>query len=352
MKEIINCMRFTNSYTKKINPIVQKKLKEYYTYTGRIKKYNVRKNAIDSLKQNRFNMAVGSVCTIWPGVDVELASEVIFSFLAIVRYLNKVCENSSVVTEAFIKVVFSSLKDAANIRTESFEKYFTFFPSKDDEGFLSILVEKCRQKVQLLPSYDIVRDSVSAFLALYIDLQVTKYSSDDNEKEVNLIRWSTAHGQKYPDLSNWEFCMCIDSGLDIQLLLALATNPNLTAEDAESINKAFFPWVSCIHKILECYLKYNDDLSSGSLNYVFYYDSLREYEDRISFFTNKALSEKTAYRSYTKAVLKILLSLYTTEPKASEGMNNITTKALYKAGGKDMWLYSLSIRILRLLKKF
>ena len=352
MKNIIGCMRFINSYAKKIHPIVQKRSEEYYNYTGRIVKYNLKKNATDALKQSRFDMAIASVCTFWPGVNAKLASEVIFSFLTIVRYVNKICENSTVVTEAFIRVIFSSLKDAANIRNESFEKYFTFFPSKDDNGYLSILVEKCRQKIQLLPSYDLVRDSLSAFLALYIDLQITKYSSNDNEKEVNLIRWSTAHGQKYPDLSNWEFCMCIDSGLDIMLLLALATNPDLTEEDAENINTAFFPWVSCVHKVLECYLKYNDDLSSGSLNYVFYYSSLKEYEDRIDFFTKKALCVRTRYKSNVKSVLKILLSLFTTDPKAAEGMNNITSKSLYKSGGKGMWLYSLSAKILRSLNKF
>ncbi len=352
MKNIIGSIRFINRYVKKINPIVKKKTEEYYKYTGRIVKYNIKKNAVEALKQSDFDMAVSSVCTFWPGVNVKLASEVIFSFTAIIRYLNKICENSSVVTEAFIRVAFSSLKDAANIRNESFEKYFTFFPSKDDNGYLSILVERCRQKIQLLPSYDIVRDSISAYLALYIDLQVTKYSSDDNEKEVNLIRWSTAHGQKYPDLTNWEFCMCIDSGLDILLLLSLATNPDLSEEEAEDINSAFFPWVSCIHKILECYLKYNDDLSSGSLNYVFYYGNLKEYEDRIEFFTAKALSVRTGYRSNIKSVLKILLSLFISDPKASEGMNKITSKGLYKSGGKGMWLYSLAAKILRALSNF
>ncbi|HEX2926483.1 MAG TPA: DUF2600 family protein [Ruminiclostridium sp.] len=352
MKDIASCIRFSSRYNKKTYPIVKKKLNEYYSYLERIRKYSVRANALEALKLCPFDMVVSSVCTIWPGVDAKLASEVIFSFLAIVRYLNKICENSSVITEAFLKVVFSSLKDAVNIRTEAFEKYFTFFPSKDDDGYLSILVEKCRQKVLLLPSFNIVRDSISAYLALYIDLQVTKYSSDDNEKEVNLTRWSTVHGQKYPHLSKWEFCMCIDSTLDIQLLLALATDPGLTEDDAESINKAFFPWVSCIHKILECYLKYNDDLSSGSLNYIFYYSSLRQYEDRIHFFTNKALSEKNIYRGYTKSALKILLSLYTTDPKASEGMNNITSKALYKSGGKGMWLYYICVKIMRSKRKF
>ncbi|WP_024832847.1 DUF2600 family protein [Ruminiclostridium josui] len=352
MRNIIGSIRFINRYIRRINPIINKKSEEYYNYTGRISKYNIKRNAVEALKQSSFDMAVSSVCTFWPGVNVKLASEVIFSFMAIIRYLNKICENSSVVTEAFIRVVFSSLKDATNIRNESFEKYFTFFPSKDDNGYLSILVEKCRQKIQLLPSFDIVRDSISAYLALYIDLQVTKYSSNDNEKEVNLIRWSTAHGQKYPDLTNWEFCMCIDSGLDILLLLSIATNPNLSVEDAENINTSFFPWVSCIHKILECYIKYNDDLSSGSLNYIFYYDNLKEYEDRIRFFTDKALSVRTAYKSNVKSVLKIILSLFITDPKAREGMNNITSKGLYKSGGKGMWLYSLSAKILRALKKF
>jgi tetraprenyl-beta-curcumene synthase len=352
MRNLISCMRITGKYSKKMYPVIKKKLKEYYGYTGRIRKYTVRSGALESLNQNKFDMAVSSACTIWPGVNVGQATEVIFSFMAIIRYLNSICENSSVVTETFLKVIFSSLKDAVNIRSDEFGKYFTFFPSKDDNGYLSILVEKCRQKVQLLPSYNAVRDTVSAYLALYIDLQITKYSSDDNEKEVNLIRWSTAHGQKYNDISNWEFCMAIDSTLCIQLLLALATAPDMSEENAENIYKSYFPWLSCIHKILEGYLKYNDDLSSGNLNYVFYYNSLKEYEDRIHFFAKKALSESTGYKRNIKSVLKMLLSLYITEPKASEGMNNITSESLYKTGGSGMWIYTRSVKLLRSMRKF
>ncbi|MDF2986047.1 MAG: hypothetical protein K0R50_1557 [Eubacterium sp.] len=352
MFNLIRSYNYSKKYQKIIYPIVEKRLKEYRAYSKRIIKLSIKSNAREALEKNRFDMAVSSICAFYPNVDMAAAADVMFSFQAIVQYLNTICNRSSSCTEPFLKVIFSSLKDALNLRADEFEKYFTFFPSKDDDGYLSILVEKCRQKVRLLPSYDIVRDHLSACLALYIDLQITKFSSDDNAKEVNLMKWSSIHGQKYPDLSNWEFCMAIDSSLEIQLLLALATEPELSHEKAETLNNSFFPWVCCIQKILEGYINYNDDMSSGDINYDFYYENLKEYENRIIFFLNKAVSMKAAYPKHIRATVKLLLSIYITHPKAEEGMNRITGKALLKAGGRGMFFYTNSVKLLRAKKYF
>jgi len=350
MSNLLNCIRFTRKYTKIVFPIVTKRIQEYRMYTNRIKMRSMKANALEALDKNKLDLAVSSVLTLYPKVDVALATEVIFSFQALVQYLNTICEHSSASTEPFLKLIFSSLKDAVNLRSDEYEKYFTFFPSKDDDGYLSILVEKCRQKVRLLPSFDIIRDYVTANLTLFIDLQVIKYSSDDAGKEINLLSWSSAHGQKYPDISSWEFCMSIDSPLSLQFLLALATNPDLTEEEVESISNAFFPWICGIQKILEGYLNYEAGPSSRSINYIFYYKNLKEYEDRIIYFINRATSIQVSHSDYYFSILKILLSIYVTHPKANAGMNKLTSKALLQAGGRGILLYSSTVKLIRAKK--
>lgn len=350
MSNLLNCIHFINKYTKITVPIIDKKISEYTNYTKRIRKSSIKAYATEALSCTKFSSAVASVCTLYPNVNSELATEVMFSFQSIVNYLKNICEHSSVSTEPFLRLIFSSLKDAVNIRADSYEKYFTFYPSKDDNGYLSLLVEKCRQKVQLLPSFNIIRDSIVTYLALFIDLQITKYSADDSVKEINLLSWSDAHKQKYPDISNWEFCMSIDSTLCIELLLTLGTDPDLSEQTTDCLNNVFFPWICGVQKILEGYLNYNDDLTFGKINYLFYYSNLKEYEDRISFFIQKATSIDSCNTNYHKSILKILLSIYITQPQASEGMNKITSKALFCAGGKGMSLYRTSINILRWLK--
>lgn len=349
MNDLLHCLNFTKNYTKIVAPIVNKRLSEYKVYTNRIKMRSIRANALEALGQNKFDVAVASVCTFYPNVDVTLATEVIFSYQTLIQYLNSICIHSSVNTTPFLKIIFSSLKDALNLRTEAFEKYFTFFPSKDDDGYLSILVEKCRQKVLLLPSLDLVRDYIVAYISLYIDLQVTKYSTDEL-KEINLISWSSFHGQKYPDISSLEYCMAIESSLSLQLLLALATDPDLTEEKVESINNSFFPWVCAIQKILEGYLIFNDNLSTRNTNYIFYYKNLKEYEDRVIYFINKAIENQSLNSNYFTFTLKFLLSIYITDPKANDGMNRLTSRALIRAGGRRMVLFSGVIKVLRAMK--
>ncbi len=352
MMSFIRSLKYSNKYKNYIYPIVEKRGKENWGYTKRIRKLSIKSNAREALEKNRFDSAVSSICMLYPNVDIPMAADVITSFQAILQYLNTICMHSSTSTEPFLRLIFSSLKDALNLRNDSYEQYFTFFPSKDDSGYLTILVEKCRQKIRTLPSYDVIRDQLSAFLALFIDLQITKFSSDDNAKEVNLTNWSSAHGQKYPELSGWEFCMAVDSTLSIQLLLALATDPDLTEQKAESFNISFFPWICCIHKILEGYINYNDDLSSGNINYDFYYENLKEYENRIIFLMKKALRMKASNPKLVRSTVKLLLSIYITHPKANEGMNAITSKALLKAGGRGMFFYSTAVNLLRAKKYF
>ncbi len=352
MLSFLRSYKFFSKYNKIIHPIAAKRLKEYQTYSKRINKLTIKANARAALEKNRFDMAVSSVCLLYPNINTAMAADVVFSFQVLLQYLNTICLNSSTSTESFLRLIFSSLRDALNLRTDSYENYFTFFPSKDDDGYLTLLVEKCRQKVLLLPSYDIVRDHLSAFLALYTDLQITKFSSDDNAKEVNLMNWSSAHGQKYPELSNWEFCMAIDSPLNIEFLLSLATIEDLTEQKTEAVQNAFFPWVCCIQKILEGYIYYNDDLTSGIINYDFYYENLKEYETRIVYFISKAVKSRTASEGYINKIVKLLLGIYTTHPKACEGMNRITSKALLKAGGSGMFFYTAAINLLRARKYF
>ncbi len=347
MINLINSMDYARKYTKIIYPVASRRASEYKKYTGRIKKPAIRAYALEALEKNRFDTAVSSVCSLYPNVDMALAADVMFSFQAVVQYLNTYCSGNFSNSGPFVRAMFSSLKDALNIRSDSYENYFTFFPSKDDSGYLSILVEKCRQKVRLLPSFDIIRDHLTAFLALFIDLQIIKYSSDDDGKEIDLFSWSSIHGQKYPELSNWEFCMAIDSTLSIQLLLALATNPDLEEQKAESLNNAFFPWICGIQKILEGYINYNDNLLNGGVNYDFYYENLKEYENKVAFFINKAEEIHHPNSKYLRLIVKILLSVYITHPKADEGMNKITGKALKKAGGRGMNLYVCVLKLLR-----
>ncbi len=350
MSNLSSCIRFKKNYTKIVHPIITKRVSEYKGYSNRIKTHPIKVNAVKSLNKNKFDLAVSSVLTLYPNVKAPLATEVIFSFQAIVQYLTTICEHSSYITEPFLKLVFSSLKDALNLRTDTYENYFMFFPSKDDDGYLTILVEKCRQKVRLLPSFNIIRDYLSTYLSLFIDLQVTKYSTDYTGKEIDLLNWSSAHRKNYPDISNWEFCMAIDSSLTLQLLLALATNPDLTEQELENIINDFFPWICGIQKILEGYINYNESHFSRNINHIFCYTNLKEYEDRIIYFIGKASENKDYHFKNYHSIIRTLLSIYVTHPKANTGMNKITSKVLLKSGGHGMLLLSTTVKLLRAKK--
>lgn len=316
---------------------------DYKAYADRIRKPGIKLHALDAIDELVFDSEISSVFSVLPNIDIEMAAEVLFSFQVIVEYLNSICLCNTTSDASYFNIIFSSLKDAINLRTESFENYFKFYPSKDDDGFLTILVEKCRQKVRQLPGLEVVRDYISSYLTMFIDLQVQKFSSSTEDREAILKPFASIHERKYSYITLSEFCMAADSTLCIQALLALATDPNLTEDRVSGYSDFFFPWLCGIHKILEGYSDYNDSSSLNNLNSFFQFNNLKEYENRIVYFISNVDS------TYSKSIYKLLISIYTTIPKAEKGMNTLTTKALTQAGGRNMFLYNLVIRITRSL---
>jgi len=113
----------------------------------------------------------------------------------------------------------------------------------------------------------------------------------------------------------------------------------------------FFPWICGLQNIMEGYLNYNDHTSFEGRNYIFYYRNLKEYEERIIYFINEVFKSRTPQSKNNYSSLKILLSIYLTHAKANNGMNNLTSKVLLRAGGRGMLLYNSAVSFIRVLKR-
>ena len=343
--EIQQCFGFYRTFSHTIRPVFLKKYSDYAHNISLIKNQPMWNIAKDPINLTLPEALVSSLGPFYPkDINTQLAAEANFSFKALVRYVDMVCSRVSDNNEAFVRLMFSSLTDALNLESDTFKLYYDFYPTKDDNGYLNFLVLNFKKLIRQLPSFETVRDCIDTYIAQYIELKTILYCSPEDEQEVLLTNFGAIRGKGFPNITQFEYCTCIESTLFIELMLALASSQNLDNSIADDAEGSFFPWIPGIQKMLESYIKYNEGVSSD-VSILYNYSNLKECEMKITYFIDRA--EVINRNHYYSAVLKLLLAMYLTKAKAHQGMNKITTRELLNAGGRGMGIYYWCIKLLR-----
>lgn len=226
--------------------------------------------------------------------------------------------------------------------------YYLYYPYKADNGYLEALVKECRDEVAKLPSYCLVKDRMSELAGLYSSLQTYKHLNKDI-REDKLISWSAAYLKDYPDIDCWEFSAATGSTLGLFILFAAAHHPKLTVNQVDLIQSAYFPWISGLHILLDYYIDADEDINSGDLNFTRYYSNLEHCKQRLSFFINRSIESclKLDYPDFHLTVVRGLLAMYLSDPKALTGLNVSISRKLIKEGGSKVIFYFNLCKLLR-----
>jgi tetraprenyl-beta-curcumene synthase len=90
----------------------------------------------------------------------------------------------------------------------------------------------------------------------------------------------------------------------------------------------------------------------GDLNFVYYYHDLKNCEDRLSFFINRStdICKAQKYPDFHLTIIKGLLAMYLSDPKAYSDQYNSVRVKLLKKGGSKTSLYHKLCRTLRGVK--
>ena len=307
--------------------------------------------ALDSIEFKRFHAQGGSVYALYPHTDPESTVRFIVALQTISDYLDNLCDRTGLYDEAAFRQLHLAILDAVDPE-RSISDYYIYYPYKNDNSYLIKLVEACRNEISLLPSYDLVIDNISEYMQLYSDLQTYKHL-DKNIRESRILQWACKYQNKYPEISPWEFAAAAGSTLGVFILFAAASDPLLTPREARSISSAYFPWICGLHILLDYYIDLQEDLSTGDLNFTYYYKNLKECEERLSYFVDRALENCRALRfpEFHLTIVQGLLAMYLSDPKASVGLNNLMSGSLIRKGGKKTVFYHRICTMLRHLGK-
>ena len=345
MSKFSYAFRYLRQYNKYYVPVIKQRVAEYGIQAQEIRARSQKACAANALDGMNKASLIYSLCALYPGVDTQLLAQVSFSYQALLEYLIQVSKGTSNNTEAFIRLIFDSLKYAANLDMNKPYPYFTFYPTKDDNGYLNFLVDRCRRSFLLLPSFHLIENAMKNFQAQYCELAVTMYSESSQSNEEKLTAALKSNPNNFEELTNWEYLVASDSSLTVHMLLAIATIPDIDSSCAQKIEQQFFPWISGLQRMLSSYENYCKDMLSKELEFLYDYQTMKECEDKISAFIEKQRRFGVYKDQFYNTVATLLFSIYLSSPFVKSGMSSITTKRLLQLCEKSMFFYFWIIRL-------
>ncbi len=192
------------------------------------------------------------------------------------------------------------------------------------------LSDRCRLQLAVLPSYKLVAPKMKKYIQFFIDLQSYRYYPPQASVEMLKV-WSSGYLQRYRDINWWEFCAASDSLFGIFTMYTAAAGPELSNEEVALLDEACFPWLCGLDSLLRSFLRLRVQEVEG-LNFASFYSNLKECEERITFFAEKAAASFMKLRNgeIYRSILKASISLYLTEPEAEFGMLKLASSSILK----------------------
>lgn len=333
-------VKLITKFITKIFPLVDACLAAWQTSLDHCPDDKLKKQALASIKHKRFHAQGGSIYALYPRARQESLVQFIVALQTISDYLDNLCDRAGCLdVEAFKQLHFSML-DAVSLNGQEIipsANYYALYPYRNDGGYLVNLVVACRAELAKFPSYQLVEEHVLKLVQLYNNLQAYKHTYPEDREKL-LTQWINPKLTQYPNLTTWEFAAATGSTLGIFMLAATSSLSDLTAEHAEKIVQAYFPWICALHIMLDYLIDQEEDRAEGDFNFVTYYKDHEECCQRMVFLLRRAkeMALTLPNSAFHLTVIEGLLALYLSDPKALQGNTYEVSKALLHEGGSKV----------------
>ena len=334
--EILKYSYQLNLIRKFITEIFPKVDREITRWIKEVKEFEsdeLARQAMASIRMKKFHCQGGGIYSLYPGVNMDKMIELIVALQTISDYLDNLCDRTEIKEEKAFRQLHLAFTDALKVEGE-LSDYYLHYSIKGDGGYLIKLVLTCRGCIEELPSYGLVQDHVLKLGKLYSELQIFKHLSID-EREKKVVDWTLPYLVQYKEVSSWEFAAATGSTLAVFILFAIASDGKSTEKNVSDILEVYFPWVCGLHILLDYFIDLKEDLEWGDLNFVNYYSSLEEGEERMKLFINNAMKgiAKLPNNNFHLLVIQGLLALYLSDPKVASGAEADISRNLVRRGG-------------------
>ena len=163
---------------------------------------------------------------------------------------------------------------------------------RDDGGYLAALVAACRESCARLPAYAPVRAAATRE-ASRNEVQGINHAPT-GVREPALREWADAMRARdvagTGDAGWFELAAAGSSSLAVLALIAAAADPGTTADTAEQVRRAYFPWIEALSTLLDSVADRERDLRTGELNFVSQYPTRAAAVARLREVTMRAIA--------------------------------------------------------------
>jgi len=334
-------------YIFKVFPEVEHELDCWRSRACDIPDAELSKQAKASIAYKRFHCQGGSIYALYSGGKTTVLLPFIVALQTISDYLDNLCDRIEGSGEAGFVALHGAMEAAVDPALPILPWYKNY-PHDNDGGYLDDLVNTCHRSLGCLPGYGSIVAETLRLASLYSDLQVYKHLHLSLREE-RLKSWFDSHGELTGEIEWWEFAAACGSTLGIFALVALcAHQPAVEAGEVEALLDCYFPWLCGLHIMLDYFIDLDEDNEHGDLNFAAYYRTQSAMEEGLMRFLNESLRRANSLSrpAFHRTVIKGLLAMYLSDPKAySGGRKKIAQRLLRHDGKEAVWLHRVCLNL-------
>lgn len=273
------------------------------------------------------------------------------AFQAIYDFADSLAEQPSVDPVLNGATLHSALLDALRRRHPGRDHY-AHHPRREDGEYLRALVSACGSAFSRLPSRRAVAPASLRFAERIVSYQSLNLAESAGGLSA-LAEWSRSQTPAESGLRWWEVAASAGSSLGVFALLAIAADADVSDEEAEAVELAYFPWVGSLHSLLDSLVDAAEDEQEGQPNLVSHYADASEAADRIGLIAATATARAAALRHGARhsVVLAGMVSHYLSADQAQRPDAQDAAAATLRAVGGVSGLAMAVFRVRRAVGK-
>ncbi len=294
---------------------------------------SLRRDALHALDHKRASIDGGALFWTLPQRRNKSLLRLLVAYEIIADYLDCVSERSASAGIDNGLCLHRALCDAL-APGAPIADYYRCNPSKDDGGYLDLLVITCQQMCVALPSFDVVRPFVNRAVNL-TEVLAMNHEPTQTSRDAALHVWSERQFPERPELAWFEWCASASAWLTIFALLALAANPECAMTEAERVFNAYMPWISLVGTMLDSYVDIPEDNAVDAHSYIAHYPDQRIATTRVTDVLCRSLREISGLRDGHRhlVIFGCMVAMFLSKDSARTSITRGNTREIARAGG-------------------
>jgi tetraprenyl-beta-curcumene synthase len=193
--------------------------------------------------------------------------------------------------------------------------YYAHHTTDDDNGYLKLLVDRCRAAIEQLPAYPLVAEAAHTNTQRIVDYQ-THINHEHQDGHPSFAYWAEGKTPTGVGLNWWEMGAACGSSLALLALLAAAADPTLTSSRARAVEETYWPWANALHTLLDNLIDRLEDEETHQHNLIDHYTSRAEMTDRLGLLASETVERANNAAPHHRLILAGMVALYLSDEQA------------------------------------